>query len=232
MLINGKRLSVYDATLIEREISNHEVVNINDWLEGAPSPVFHREYTRYKDIELVLLFEGNSTQEILSNIDEWVAAIRTATIEFVDLDYIYDTHFEGTIVPEKMNHNTYKVEVALLAHKTYKEEVSKAANRVLATTLDNQGTMDTQAYITIKPTVAIPSFTITGLSRKPIVLKNLEAGSTYEVDGYTMRYLRDGANDIANFEGFQFPSAKVGTNQVNFSAKTADITLSHYPQYN
>lgn len=232
MLINNKNISTFSATLIDRRFTNHEVVSVNDWLDGSPSPIFLREYTRYKRIGLDFIFEGTTEQIILSNIDRMVGEIKRSTIKFDDLTFLYDVHMEGTIMMEKANNTTYKVVIELRAHRTYKPEIGKVANKTLSTTLINTGTKETAVWIEIKPTITLPSFTISGLSSKPIVLTNLVKDATYIIDSYTFRYLRNGANEIANFNGFEFAKAAVGTNNIAFSAASADITLKYFPNHN
>lgn len=232
MLINNINITTYSAELIERYFTNHEVVNINDWLEGSPSPVFLRQYERYKDIKLVFLIKGDTEAIRLAHIDKLIANLKVASIKFDDLPYTYDTHMEGKAAIEKLNENTQRLEVSVMAHATRGEEVSVASNKVATKSFSNTGTLEAPATITISPTVALPTFTITGLTEKPLVLKNLVVGSTYIVDGYTYRFLRNGASDIDNFASFEFPKLKQGTNNVGFSATTANVSIKYFPKFN
>lgn len=232
MLINNINITTYNAELIERRFTNHEIVSVNDWLEGSPSPVFLRNYERYKDIELAFIIKGNTEAERLAHIDKLIANLKIASIKFDDLPYIYDTHMEGTVGIEKLNETTQRLELTTMAHATRGNEVVVATNKVATKAFTNTGTLSTPASITITPTVALPTFTITGLTDKPLVLKNLVVGSTYIVDGYTYRFLRNGASDIDNFASFEFPKVKVGANNVGFSATTANVSIKYFPKFN
>lgn len=232
MIINGKNINVFNATLVDRELTNHEVMNINNWLDGASSPVFLREYTRYKDVSLSLIFIGTNEQEIIGNIDKFVVELKNSTIKFDNLDFFFDTHLEGQIDMRKLNSHTYEVAAKLLAHRTYLAEVSYEFNRTVNATLTLEGTLETPVKIIIQPTAAIPSYTISGLSEDPIILKNLELGHTYTIDSYTTRYLKAGANDIGNYDSFEFPKGQPGANNIQFSSTAANVMIKAFPQFN
>lgn len=231
MVINEKNINIFGAELIERDFTNHEIVNINDWIDGASSPVFLREYTRYKAIDIKVTFSGANTQEILFNIDKFIAEIKVSTVKFNDLDYFYDTHMEGTASMERVNKGSYIVSLSLLAHKTYKAETSLVFTGTDPAVLNIEGTMETPLYIEITPSENIEDFSITGVSKNSIELKNLEVGHTYTIDGYTIRYLKDGANDIQNYDSFEFPVGKAGVNNILLSSAAANVKIFWYPRY-
>lgn len=232
MLINTNNISIYGATLIEREFTNHEVVNVNDWLDGAPSPVFLREYTRYKNISLVFLVEAATEQIILDKIGLMVKQLRKCTIKFSDLSFFYDAHLEGVIDMKKINNKAYRVEVELLAHNTYTAEVIETKSNFSWMRIQNPGELETAAQIIITPTVNIASLTINGASKNPIVLKNLLKDKAHTIDGYTLRYLKAGANDIANYDAFEFPIFKPGQVQLDFSATSFTVVTKYFPKFN
>lgn len=232
MLINNKNISTFNAKLIDRAFTNHEVVSINEWLEGSPSPIFLRNYERYKELEVQLLVEGATDTAMLANIDKLVQEAKMCVVKFDDLPYYYEAHMEGTANIEKVNSKIHKLTLALMVHSTRGAELSQTANAVASKVFTNTGTLASPAKITIVPTAAIATYTITGLTAQPLVLKNLVSGRTYIVDGYTYRYLSNGASDINNFAGFEFPSVKIGSNTVGFSSTAANVTINYYPKYN
>lgn len=238
MLINTNNISIYGATLIEREFTNHEVVNVNDWLDGAPSPVFLREYTRYKNISLVFLVEAATEQIILDKIGLMVKQLRECTIKFSDLSFFYDAHLEGVIDMKKINNKAYRVEVELLAHNTYAAPVQIFQQTNISTTIqvDNIGTLPCPVNVSLKPidsiTVNFPTFTITGLTTSPLVLLNLQDRKMHKVDSETMRYLKEGANDIGNFSGFEFPMLQPGINNILLSSIKVQTTIDFKPKFN
>lgn len=229
MKINEINISRYGATLLDKKISNHEVIVINDWLDGAAAPVFHREYNKYKDVILTVLFQGTDEKRIIKNIDSFLAEIKTSTLKFNDLSFYYDVKFIGKIEPEKLNNKNYKVRFFLLGYKTYEEEHKKTILTDRGN-IFNPGTLESPVWIEIKPTNDIETFVIDGLTKKPIVLKNLVGGAVYVVDGYTMRFLKNGANDIKNFEGFEFPKLQPEDNNVLFSVAT-EVNVKFFPYY-
>lgn len=232
MLINNNNITTYGATLINRSFTNHEVVNINEWLEGASEPLFLRSYERFKELNIELLLTAANDEANLANVDKITQQLKRFTIKFDDLTFYFDGHMEGSVEVEKLNPTTMRLAATLAVHKTYKAEITQTANAVASKTFTNTGSLASPAYITIVPTANIATYTITGLSASPIVLKNLVSGSTYIVDGYTYRFLRNGASDIKNFAGFEFPVVKVGSNSVGFSSTSANVTIKYFPKFN
>lgn len=232
MLINNNNITTYGAKLINRSFSNHEVVNINEWLEGASEPLFLRSYERLKQLDIELILTAANDEAIYTNVDKLVQQLKRFTIKFSDLTFYFDGYMEGEAKVEKLNSTTMRFSATLNVHKTYKAEVSQTANGVSTRTFMAAGTLETPAHLTIVPTSNIATYTITGLTASPIVLKNLASGSTYIVDGYTYRFLKNGASDIANFAGFEFPTVKAGSNSVGFSSTSANVTIKYYPKFN
>lgn len=230
MKINGNNISKYGATLLEKKISNHEVIMIHDWLDGAAAPVFHREQSKYKDILLTMLLQEDTEEKIMENFDSLIAELKTATLKFDNLNFYYDVKFIGKVEPEKLNNTNYKVQFILLCYKTYEEELSKT----ISTDRDNicnPGTLKSPVWIEIKPTTDIETFTIDGLTKKPIALKDLVGGAVYVIDGYTSRFLKNGANDIRNFDGFEFPTLQPKDNNILLS-EAVEMNVKFYPYFN
>lgn len=232
MLINTNDISTYSAELIERRISNHEVVNVNEWLDGAHSLTLLRTYTRFKEIVLRLVFTSTSDELTFANIDKLIADLKNATIKFDDVARYFDVFFQGMATPEKISPTSHILEITLTGYNTYSAEVLTIASKIASVAISAPSTLPSPALITIVPTVDLASFSITGLTKTALTLTNLVAGRTYTVDGYSYRYLNNGANDIANFSGFEFPVVNPGTNNVGFSATSANVTIKYKPKYN
>lgn len=220
------------ATLINRNFTNHEVVNVNEWLEGSPSPTFLRSYDRYKTMELEFLLEAATDEAMFENMDTLVRHLKMATFKFDDIKYFYDAHMEGAVSMEKLFNGKFKVAASLLVRRTYLPEVAVAANALSAKSITNAGSVETPVKITIVPTANVTTYTITGLTKQPLVLKNLVAGQTYVVDGYNYKYMKNSDNEINNFASFEFPMLKIGQTTVGFSSTAANVTISYFPKFN
>lgn len=231
MLINNIDISTYSASLIERSISNHEIVTVEDWLEGSPSPIFHREYSRYKTVELTILIETTTDKLAEEQFEKLLNKLRLCTIKFEDMDKYFDCKFSGVAVPEKLYTGKLRVVITLDCYKTYKPETTVTVTNKLTATVNNAGSMATEVKIEITPTANIASFTITGLSKTPITIKNLTANKLHVIDGYKFMYLKDGASDIGNYDAFEFPTLQAGTNNISFSASVASLKIKYFQKF-
>ena len=235
MLIGDVNISSYNATLIEREFTNHEVISINDWLDGAPSPIFLREYDRYKNIDLTFLVEGATEQIMINNISAMLQKLKRETIKFADLDYFYDIHMEGAADIKKVTSKAYTVKVNLLAHRTHKGKVTilkYSFSNSDTLTVNNPGVKPVPLFITLKSTDRTASgVTLAGFTKNPIVFPTIPKNVSYTVDGINMRFLRNNANSIKDYNLFEFPMVPVGqtTFDTNFLIKYTGYFI---PEYN
>ena len=231
MTINGIDIASFGATLLSKQISNHDVVQFYDWLDGAIAPVFTRTEQRFKDITLTLLLESNSEAETESQFAALIRALKDCTLEFDSLSKRYDCHFKGKSEPKRLNIRAWLVEIDLLCHRTYLPEVIITANGVGMKSITNLGVIASPCLVTVTPPAAIAEFVIQGFDTE-IRLKNLEANKPHVIDGYLYRYLKHGVNDIANYDSFAWPALPVGTTDLVFSHSTANVTIQYYPIFN
>ena len=231
MTINGIDIASFGGTLLAKSITNHDVVQVYDWLDGASRPVFLRSEQRFKDISLTILLEASSESETESQFSALIRTVEDCVIVFAGLPKRYDCHFKGKAEPKRLTARAWLVEVDLLCHKTYLPEVIVTASGVSMKSVTSLGSQPSPCLITVTPTVAIAEFVILGFE-SDIRLHNLEANKPHVVDGYLYRYLKDGTNDIANYDAFAWPVLPVGTIDLIFSLTTANITIQYYPIFN
>lgn len=232
LTINSTDITTYSAKLIDRKFSNHEVINVYDWLDGAPAPVYMRDYQTFKDLSITLLITTTTDADAIGKADKLLELCKHGVLKFSDITTYYSCHYEGKSELEKLKNGVVKLEISLMCYKTYLPEVTTTATGVATVAIANSGTLTSEVYISITPTEAISEFTITGLSATPIKVLNLTAAKTHIIDGYTFRYLADGANDIANYNAFEFPVLPTGTTNVGFSHTTATVVIKYYPKFN
>ena len=231
MTINGIDIASFGATLLSKQITNHDVIQVYDWLDGAISPVFTRSEQRFKDISLTILLESNSEAETESQFATLIRALKDCTLEFDGLSKRFDCHFKGKAEPKHLKSSAWLIEIDLLCHKTYLPEVIVTANGVGMKSITSLGVVASPCLITVTPAAAITEFVIQGFDAE-IRLKNLEANKPHVIDGYLYRYLKDGINDIANYDAFSWPALPVGTTDLIFSHSTANITIQYFPIFN
>jgi len=230
--INGSAFSTYSAKLIEYKFTNHDVIQVYDWLEGSASPVYMRNYNRFKDLELTILVTETTDALAETKMNLLVQQLKSCLIVIDNISKTFACHFEGKIQPERLKYGVWKFTASLACYKTYGTEVTETSTNSTSKSVTNSGTLASPMYITIVPSTNLSTFTITGLTSSPIVLSNLTSGVTYTIDGYTYRYLEAGANDIANYGAFEFPVLPVGTTSIGFSTNTQVVTLKYYPLFN
>lgn len=232
MTINGIDISVYGATLLSKKITNHDVVQVFNWLDGAAMPVFTRNEQRFKDIALTFLIESSSEAATEGYFSALMLAMKDCIILFNELTKYFACHFDGKVEPKKLTARAWLVEIDLLCHKTYLSEVVITANGISSKSITSTGAIPSPCLITVTPSVAIAEYTISGLSSTSIKIKNLTANKAHVIDGYLFRYLKDGGNDITNFDAFEWPVLPIGTTNVTFSHTTANVTIQYYPLFN
>lgn len=242
MNINNIDISVYNATLIDRKFTNHDVVTVSDWLDGSPNPIYMRSFGRYKDINLTFLINIEELPFYLADnvcfesIDAIIEQLKFCTIEFDDILRYFACNFEGKAEPKKLKDGVFTLDVKLNCYKTYASEVKRYnTTEVTQLIINNTGSVESEVYLVITPSVNIPIFTITGLSKKPITLNNLVANIPHIIDGYLFRYLKAGASDITNYNAFEFPVLPkgdfVGNTTVGFS-QAVNVGYQYYPKFN
>ena len=231
MTINGIDIAFFGATLLSKQITNHDVVQIYDWLDGASSPVFNRTEQRFKDITLTVLIETSTEVETESQFSALIRELKDCTVVFDGLSKQYDCHFKGKAEPKRLTARAWLLEIDLLCHRTYLPEVIVTANGVGLKSITSLGAMPSPCLITVTPTVDIPEFVIQGFNSE-IQIRDLEANKPHVIDGYLFRYLKDGVNDIGNYNAFEWPTLPVGTTELVFSHTTANVTIQYYPIFN
>lgn len=232
MTINGIDIASFGGTLLAKSITNHDIVQVFDWLDGASSPVFSRTEHRFKDIALTILLEAASESETEQQFSSLILAMRDCVVAFSGMSKLHSCHFKGKAEPKRLTATAWLVEIDLLCHKTYLSEVVVNANGVSHKIIISLGALSSPAFVTVTPSTAISEFVIYGLGAGDIRIKNLTANVPHMIDGYLFRYLKNGVNDIDNYNAFEWPILPAGTTDVLFSHSTAVVTIQYYPIFN
>lgn len=232
MTINGTDITAFGAALLRKSITNHDIIQIYDWLDGAASPVFSRSEQRFKDITLTFLIESSSEAETESYFSALILALKESVLVFDEFEKQYACHFKGKAEPKKLTDRAWLVEIDLLCHRTFLPEMVITANSVNHKIITSTGAMPSPCLITVTPSMAITEYVIYGLGSSDIRIKNLSANKPHVIDGYLFQYLKNGVNDIANYNAFEWPVLSIGTTDVMFSHTTANVTIQYYPIFN
>lgn len=232
MTINGIDIASFGATLLSKTITNHDVVQIYDWLDGAASPVFSRTEQRFKDVTLTILLEAPSEAETEQHFSSLILALRDCVVAFSGMNKLHSCHFKGKAEPKRLTATAWLVEIELLCHKTYLPEVVVNANGVNHKIITSISALPSPAFITVTPSTSITEFVIYGMGSSEIRIKNLTVNMPHVIDGHLFRYLKSGVNDIANYNAFEWPVLPIGTTDVLFSHSTTTVTIQYFPIFN
>ena len=96
----------------------------------------------------------------------------------------------------------------------------------------NNGTAPSPCKVTIKPMVDFVSLTIKGLSREPIVVKNVYQDSVLVIDGENRKVELDDQDYFANYDAWEFPKVMPGLNHVEIpNGARAQVAIEYQMRY-
>ena len=101
MTINELDLSVFSGVLLSKKISNHDVVQVYDWLDSATTPVYTRCEQRFKDISLTILLESDTEAETETQFSDLILELQSCELVFDELLKHFACHFHGKAEPKK-----------------------------------------------------------------------------------------------------------------------------------
>lgn len=84
-------------------------------------------------------------------------------------------------------------------------------------TIINSGTAPSPCIITIIPRVNLTSITITGLSKEPIVVNQINQDQTLVINGEDRTVTLDQNDYFEGYDGWEFPKVQPGVNEVTIS---------------
>jgi phage-related protein len=230
-------ISTLGATLLDRTITNNEIVTVNDWLDGATHPTFIRQQDKFKTIILSLIITAGSEEdnmESCSTILNYFKGISELTFEDIP-NYSFDVVLESHTV-ERMKPAVWKLTL------TFKSGYSKGAVITLpwnslstSLTFNNNGNAPSPFILTlvINDAADIVAETIT-VNGEQMPFKNLEAGHTYVFNSGEGTFYDETADESALnlYDGYVLPKIKNGTNTLTASWDVGiTASLAYYPQY-
>lgn len=99
-------------------------------------------------------------------------------------------------------------------------------------TIFNNGTAPSPCKITFKPLVDFVSLTIEGLSKEPIVVRNVYQDSTLVIDGENRVVELDDQDYFSNYDGWEFPKVMPGENKVKiYNGARAQVAIEYQMRY-
>ena len=113
MLINGLELNTLGIRLYDRVISSNNVDTTQEWLDGDIQPTNIRQQDRFKNISVSFLILSPNEEEAFLKISKLTSLLRQATIQFDDLDLLFDVSLVGSSEPTRLKNGNFIVNYTL-----------------------------------------------------------------------------------------------------------------------
>lgn len=231
MLINSIDIKNFKARQLTVNIDLQELNNDSQWLDHWLSPLFFKNKPRLKKIDLELLFEGNSRDEIYMNMSNFMSKLIDKVILTLDgYSHKYDVILTENSTEKTESSSFYKKKLTFVGYE-FSTEITETINRITNKTINVTGNMETPAIVEIIPSIELIDLTITGLDDKPIILKNLKSNTKLILDGETCTVTANGISKFSDTNMWGFPKLKPGANTITVDKSSVDITVKYKPRY-
>lgn len=229
MQVNNIDIGSFKAQLLRKDIQTAEVIIYDDWLRQSLNPLYLGKKEKYKQIKLEFLVEDTTDENVLSNISNLVNQLEKCTLKFEDLSYYYDSFIVSKSHQRKAL-GKYLLNIELKSGYAYKQEVTETVNHVSSKTINVPGNINTPAILEITPGIDMIDLTVTGLG-DTFKISNLKANQKVIVDGENCLVTMNGANKYSDFDGWEFPELKPGSNTITVSNANCIINIKYKPRY-
>ena len=182
ILIDGVSAAQYHAILLHYTISPARVEVYMDWMRNSPNPLLYGSQKKYVEIQMTLLIEDADADRVQTDISNLSTALVKSTLKFSDRRTYYDAWTASDAEPTLVNPRTYQYDITLNAAYAYLPAVSQTLAGQTGT-ITTQGNLPSPAVVTLTPTQDIGALTLTGLTKRPIVIHYLHAGAPITIDG-------------------------------------------------
>lgn len=227
-LIDNVNSESYGFEYIIREIEFRNIESFGgDWTRGALYPLPRITESRYIKMTVHFMFK-DLENEFENKKSIFQKKIIDCTLKFDDCDFYYKGKLDN-ISTKKIG--LYKqVDIDFLIYDKYTQEVTTT---VTTQTMDVQcnGTDETPTTIEITSTIDQPTLTITGLTKTPIVVKNIKANQKIVIDAENFSITAGGVNKFADVDLWEYPFLKQGTNHITLNQSTITLVLKYKPRY-
>lgn len=230
MKVNNIDISTFKAKLMSRNIRSADFEIINYWGNNSLIPLINKNYNHsYKELNLkldVVCQNANELEIMKSNL---INQLEIATIKFDDMNYDYIGFCSEVPTSSYVMPGNEILSVNMLVYCSGAEKV-ETANRVNSKTINVSGNLDTPAIVEITPSINIIDLVVTGLGES-FTIKNLMAGQKVIINGEDCAVLQNGVNKFLDYDGWDFPRLKPGSNTITFSKNSCDVTIKYKPRF-
>lgn len=182
VLIGGVSAEQYHATLLTYVISPAKVEVYTDWMRKALTPLRYGNQKKYVEIKMTLLVQDTDADSVQTDMSNLSNALAENTLKFSNRSTYYDAWTASGAEPTLVNPRTYQYDITLNAAYGYLPAVSQTLTGQTGT-ISAQGNLPSPAVVTLTPTQDIGALTLTGFTKRPIVVHSLHAGAPVVIDG-------------------------------------------------
>lgn len=220
----------YGAVLMEKTILPSNVVTYDEWLENAVLPVNLREDRyEYASITVKLFVEGEGDNGALIKISDIVKCCTRCELGFSDLEFSYPGAVLTTTSQKKVMAGAYEFTMKFQA--AAKQDAQVTVSGQGSVTTENPGNRKGPCTVAVTPELSLGSLTVTGVTEKPIILRNLQANATVVIDGEAGTVKQEGTNKFSDYEAWEFPRILPGENVISVSNEAVTVQVSYRPMY-
>ncbi len=222
-------ISYYKARLLTKVIQPAEITIYEDWLRNARNPLYLGKDEKYKQINLQFLIQDKDNDSAYTNMSNLVKQLEKSVIKFDDLSFYYDCYIVSKS-NENITDGIFTLSVELKSGYAYKPEVTEYANRALTKTINIDGNLIAPCIVEIIPAANLIDLKVTGFGAD-FTLKNLAVNQKIIVYGEEGIITQNGINKFSEWDGWEFPYLKPGTNILSFSKNLCDISIKYKPRW-
>lgn len=228
MKINGKHISTFGATLLDRNISSNRVSYNARWDYMMDRPAFYGNSLEYKDVLLYFLVKAKTEEIFLKNMGLMCEEFRKGgVVRFDDIRLTYTMYLKQKPEYTKLNKDTYKLDFVL--DSDYGLTDLKSVSGKKSVEVNNRGSYPTPAQVNLVVPIMQSKLIIDGFERR-FVLKDTPSNADILIDTMTGIVLVNGENAIENMESFHLPKLPVGFTNIIVNAE-CDIQINYYERY-
>lgn len=229
-------ISTLGATLIDRTITNNDIITVNDWLDGADHPTFIRQQDSFKTIELTFIISAGSEEKNLLACSKIINNFKAENeLTFEDMPtYTFDVVLSTNQV-SRLRPAVWQLVLTFKAGYARTAEVTTDWDMTTNLTIKNPGTAVSafRLSLVINDAADIVSETIY-VNGEELPFRNLVKGHTYIFDSGKGTFWDDTLHTsvIDKYVGYVLPKMQPGNNVFGASWNVGlNASISYYPQY-
>lgn len=222
MLINNKSLDYFGISLVtifDLEPSDYKIYG-QSWNTNQIVPIggFHSEDFRTLNIEL--LFEGNSKEELIKKISIFTEEIKTCTIKRNNL--FYDIKLNGKLSTKQINPFAITVSHNFIVSDVYETEKSIKTNTSKTITINSPKSCYANLEISANTNVISAVISINGTE---ITIKNIKGNETVYIG--SGKVIANGKSKIEDVDIWELPILNPGTNRIVVNRSDVNLIVKY-----